>query len=305
CADDVLERMKIQNSVGKYDLLDFPKMTSSLHIIKIKSASGGPWGTFVLLRVTSSACKSEGLKVEMSLDSMRGTYGRCPPFLVAGLFVVCIILTFNCSEEQELCVQQRLSAEQRLKTMEEEMAQLRVQVDRERGELQKVKNSLSTQEEEVKKTKKQQEDIQKSASMCNTELTITKQTRLEIFKEYIIQLELVGYQWLQLLRSKKRAFHGIHSRLETLKIYEAKTALQAANKKPVILKKSQAEKSSTVPPQKPAADDGIAVGGNHGQEVVENEENNAGERDDDVNLEEGGGDNMVEGPEPRLEDNRV
>ena len=74
------------------------------------------------------------------------------------------------SEEQELCVQQRLSAEQRLKTMEEEMAPLRVQVEREREEIQKVKNSLSEQEEEVKRTKKLQEDIQKTANMCNTEL---------------------------------------------------------------------------------------------------------------------------------------
>jgi type VI protein secretion system component VasF len=39
--------------------------------------------------------KSRSEFPEMSLDNMRGVYGRCPPFLVAGLLVVCIILTFN------------------------------------------------------------------------------------------------------------------------------------------------------------------------------------------------------------------
>jgi Na+/melibiose symporter-like transporter len=31
----------------------------------------------------------------MSLDNMRGSYGRCPPFLVAALLGMCIILIFN------------------------------------------------------------------------------------------------------------------------------------------------------------------------------------------------------------------
>lgn len=39
--------------------------------------------------------KSRPQKLEMSLDSMRGSYGRSPPFLVAGLLVVCVLLTFN------------------------------------------------------------------------------------------------------------------------------------------------------------------------------------------------------------------
>lgn len=39
--------------------------------------------------------KSRPQKLEMSLDNMRGSYGRSPPFLVAGLLVVCVLLTFN------------------------------------------------------------------------------------------------------------------------------------------------------------------------------------------------------------------
>lgn len=39
--------------------------------------------------------KSRPQKLEMSLDSMRGSYGRSPPLLVAGLLVVCVLLTFN------------------------------------------------------------------------------------------------------------------------------------------------------------------------------------------------------------------
>jgi hypothetical protein len=31
----------------------------------------------------------------MGLETMRGGYGRCPPLLVGGLLVVCLILTCN------------------------------------------------------------------------------------------------------------------------------------------------------------------------------------------------------------------
>ncbi|PSN49325.1 hypothetical protein C0J52_04282 [Blattella germanica] len=332
----------------------------------------------------------------MSLDSMRGTYGRCPPFLVAGLLVVCIILTFNwwslssqnydlirqieelgeqlkiSSEEQELCVQQRLSTEQRLKAMEEEMAQLRIQEEREREELAKSRTSLLTQEEDAKKTKKLYDEIKKSANMCNTELeslnklgiskdSVIASLRLEN-KKYQTELEERNQELKQVQNdlsqgrgssaNQKREHQSYWpewngsslgrahpssgpsrccptpstvQRRQTLTLPDRKTIMTftciisfyvrlicvsdccMSRHTPICNVYNDNWCSyirSSVSPQKSAVgDEGIAIDGNHGQEA-ENEENNAGERGDDVNIEEGGGDNVLDDPAQHFDENR-
>ncbi|XP_069673394.1 protein GOLM2-like isoform X1 [Periplaneta americana] len=265
----------------------------------------------------------------MSLDSMRGSYGRCPPFLVAGLLVVCIILTFNwwslssqnydlikqleelgeqlkiSSEEQDLCVHQRLSVEGRVKTLEEEMAQLRVRLEQQRAENDDMKKVLETRDDELKEFKKEHDKEHKSATLCNTELDSLK--KLQVSMEGTIQtLKLEKSQFTSQLDEQKQEIQQLRQDLE-----QARAALDAAAskavKQPVF---SVPNKLSTAPSPKPV-DNGVSEGGDHekngAQELdkAENEENNAGERGDDPNAEEGAGDNGADDPVVHLEDNRM
>ncbi|XP_069673395.1 protein GOLM2-like isoform X2 [Periplaneta americana] len=187
----------------------------------------------------------------MSLDSMRGSYGRCPPFLVAGLLVVCIILTFNwwslssqnydlikqleelgeqlkiSSEEQDLCVHQRLSVEGRVKTLEEEMAQLRVRLEQQRAENDDMKKVLETRDDELKEFKKEHDKEHKSATLCNTELDSLK--KLQVSMEGTIQtLKLEKSQFTSQLDEQKQEIQQLRQDLE-----QARAALDAAASKAV------------------------------------------------------------------------
>ncbi|KDR13779.1 protein CASC4-like isoform X1 [Zootermopsis nevadensis] len=251
----------------------------------------------------------------MSLDNMRGSYGRCPPFLVAGLLVVCIILTFNwwslssqnydlirqieelgeqlkiSSEEQDLCVHQRLSVEGRVKVLEDEMAQVRVNFEQQRTDNDEMKKTLDTKDNELKDMKKQQDNDHKSANLCKTELESLK--KLEISKDgTITSLRLEKTQLTSQLDEIKQELQQMQGKLK-----EVQAALKTAskNKQP-----STPKRLPTDQPLKPA-DTGVAEGGDHErgggqeQEKAENEENNAGERGDEMNPEEGAGDNGPEG----------
>jgi chromosome segregation ATPase len=74
------------------------------------------------------------------------------------------------SEEQELCVHQRLSAEGRVKILEEEIAQVRVNLEQQRTDNDEMKKTMETKDEELREVKKQQDNSQKSANICKTEL---------------------------------------------------------------------------------------------------------------------------------------
>ncbi|PNF35517.1 hypothetical protein B7P43_G04102 [Cryptotermes secundus] len=188
-------------------------------------------------------------KLEMSLDNMRGSYGRCPPFLVAGLLVVCIILTFNwwslssqnydlikqieelgeqlkiSSEEQELCVHHRLSAEGRMKILDAEVAQVRVNLLQERTDNDEMKKTLETKDEELRKAKKEQENSQKSTNICKTELESIK--KLEITKDGTIEsLQLEKKQLLGQLNKQKEKIQSLEDELK-----QAQAALEEAFKK--------------------------------------------------------------------------
>lgn len=268
----------------------------------------------------------------MSLDNMRGSYGRCPPFLVAGLLVVCIILTFNwwslssqnydlikqieelgeqlkiSSEEQDLCVHQRLSVEGRVKVVEEEMAQVRVNLDQQRTDNDEMKKNLETKDDKLREMKKEQDNIHKSASLCKTELESLK--KLQISKEgTIASLRLEKDQFTAQLEGQKEELQRLQNELE-----QVRASLREASKNKQ-LDRTISKVSTAAAPPKPG-DTGMAVGGDHERdgaqelEKAENEENNAGERGDEVNPEEGAGDNGPEGPggeEPvlQMEHNQV
>jgi hypothetical protein len=77
---------------------------------------------------------------------------------------------FCSSEEQELCVHQRLSAEGRLKILEAEIAQVRVNLMQQRTDTDEMKKAMETKDEELREVKKEQDNSQKSANICKTEL---------------------------------------------------------------------------------------------------------------------------------------
>ncbi|GFG35205.1 hypothetical protein Cfor_01309 [Coptotermes formosanus] len=202
----------------------------------------------------------------MSLDNMRGSYGRCPPFLVAGLLVVCLILTFNwwslssqnydlikqleelgeqlkiSSDEQDLCVHQRLSAEGRVKVLEEEMAQVRVNLEQQRTDNDEMKKHMDTKDEKLREMKKEQDNIHKSASICKTELESLK--KLQISKDgTIASLRLEKDQFTAQLEGKKEELQKLQNELE-----QVRASLKEASKNKqlngVVLKGPTAGNSS-------------------------------------------------------------
>ncbi|XP_066996872.1 protein GOLM2 isoform X1 [Anabrus simplex] len=145
----------------------------------------------------------------MGLDSMRGSYyGRCPPFLVGALFLICLILTFNwwsssaqnydlikqlndlseqlkiSSEEQERCARQRSVFENQIKSSEEESAQLRVKLDQQRLDNEEYKKQLIAKDDEIKSALKSKDDCESSVTRCTTELESLK--KLGISKDGVI-----------------------------------------------------------------------------------------------------------------------
>lgn len=112
----------------------------------------------------------------MGIDSMRVGGGRCPPLLVGGLLVACLMLICNwwtlssenielvrqidelneqlkiSAEERDRCVTSRGSLEQRLKQAEDGMASLRVRL------------------EQHTDLKKKYDEMEDSISICKSEL---------------------------------------------------------------------------------------------------------------------------------------
>nr|CAD7266472.1 unnamed protein product [Timema shepardi]CAD7572552.1 unnamed protein product [Timema californicum] len=204
----------------------------------------------------------------MSFDSMRGNHGRCPPFIVGGLLVLCFILTFNwwslssqnydlikqieelgeqlkiSSEEQDLCVHQRLSIEGRIKNMDEEMTQLRVRLEQQRTDNDETKRQLTDKESEIKNTNKERDGIQESLVACNTELESLK--KLDISKDgTIASLRLEKDRFVSQLEERRQESLKLRAELET--VQEDLTHMKSGVSPNIIV----VPKSSTVPPLHP------------------------------------------------------
>jgi len=83
--------------------------------------------------------------------------------------------SFICSsEEQDLCVHQRLSVEGRVKGLEEEVAQMKVNLEQQRNDNDVMKKTLETKDEGLKEMRKEKEKDYKAANLCKTELVCLK-----------------------------------------------------------------------------------------------------------------------------------
>ncbi|KAG8228452.1 hypothetical protein J437_LFUL009103 [Ladona fulva] len=145
---------------------------------------------------------------EMGIEHMRGNYGRCPPFLFGGLVLVCLIITVNwwslstqnndlirqledlgekfkfSSDQREQCLQLRMVLDNRLKNTEEELAQVRVRLEKMKIEINKMKAEESRKDDELKSIQKNSEDFQNTASLCTSELESLK--KVDISKDATI-----------------------------------------------------------------------------------------------------------------------
>ncbi|XP_059487860.1 Golgi membrane protein 1-like isoform X2 [Neocloeon triangulifer] len=150
----------------------------------------------------------------MGFESMRGTHGRCPPLLVGGLLVVTFVLTCNwwssstqsiellkqldelaeqlrrCNEERDQSIQLRLSVEGRLKSTEEELAQLRVRLEQQDVNADDTRKSLQEKDVEIKTLQNDAEGAKSAAKLCKTELESLKkvsQSQEEVIKSLKIE----------------------------------------------------------------------------------------------------------------------
>lgn len=57
-----------------------------------------------------------------------------------------------------------------MKILEEEIAQVRVNLEQQRTDNDEMKKTMETKDEELREVKKQQDNSQKSANICKTEL---------------------------------------------------------------------------------------------------------------------------------------
>lgn len=57
-----------------------------------------------------------------------------------------------------------------MKILEEEIAQVRVNLEQQRTDNDEIKKTMETKDEELREVKKEKDNSQKSASICKTEL---------------------------------------------------------------------------------------------------------------------------------------
>lgn len=79
-------------------------------------------------------------------------------------------MTFSSNDEKDQSIQLRLSVEGRLKSTEEELAQLRVRLEQQDINADDTKKSLQEKDHEIKTLKKDLDNSKSSAKLCSTEL---------------------------------------------------------------------------------------------------------------------------------------
>ncbi|XP_063242656.1 protein GOLM2-like isoform X2 [Bacillus rossius redtenbacheri] len=199
-------------------------------------------------------------------DNMRGVHGRCPPFLVGGLLVLCFILAFNwwslsaqnnellrqveelsdqlkiSSEGQDMCVHQRVSAEARIKNLEDDTAQLQVRLEQLRADNDEANKRLLQKDSERQDVAKERDSVQRAADACATELDSLN--KLDVSKDATIaSLRLEKDAFVSQLEKRNKEISKLKSELEAAQS-------ELGNLKPrVALKSSQTPvlKSSPVP----------------------------------------------------------
>ncbi|XP_066996873.1 protein GOLM2 isoform X2 [Anabrus simplex] len=250
----------------------------------------------------------------MGLDSMRGSYyGRCPPFLVGALFLICLILTFNwwsssaqnydlikqlndlseqlkiSSEEQERCARQRSVFENQIKSSEEESAQLRVKLDQQRLDNEEYKKQLIAKDDEIKSALKSKDDCESSVTRCTTELESLK--KLGISKDGVIASLRIEKERLNSDVAKhKHAAQKLEEKLKQVQTERVNTKQNAnivvdspsPTKATEDVVRNQPLEPEYTPPEieNPEKDDDTAAERGDGGTNNNNDENNAAEKGD-------------------------
>ncbi|XP_071448428.1 myosin heavy chain, clone 203-like isoform X3 [Hetaerina americana] len=215
----------------------------------------------------------------MGIEQMRGNYGRYPPFLFGGLLLVCLISTVQwwslatqnndlirqledlgekfklSSDQRDECLQLRMILNNRLKNAEDELAQVKVRLEKMKIEMNNIKTQESQKDEELKTQMKSAGDAQNAAAMCGSELESLK--RLDLSKDVTIaSLRIEKDKYSSEVDKKEKEMSKLKSELEAVK--------QELN----VLKEDK---------QAPKAPISAA---NHGNQGGEQDDNHGGERED-------------------------
>ncbi|XP_071448419.1 myosin heavy chain, clone 203-like isoform X2 [Hetaerina americana] len=219
----------------------------------------------------------------MGIEQMRGNYGRYPPFLFGGLLLVCLISTVQwwslatqnndlirqledlgekfklSSDQRDECLQLRMILNNRLKNAEDELAQVKVRLEKMKIEMNNIKTQESQKDEELKTQMKSAGDAQNAAAMCGSELESLK--RLDLSKDVTIaSLRIEKDKYSSEVDKKEKEMSKLKSELEAVK--------QELN---VLKEDKQAPKAPIS-----AANHGTSLGNQGGEQ----DDNHGGERED-------------------------
>ncbi|XP_046398384.1 uncharacterized protein LOC124165125 isoform X3 [Ischnura elegans] len=216
----------------------------------------------------------------MGIEQMRGNYGRYPPFLFGGLLLVCLISTVQwwslatqnndlirqledlgekfklSSDQREQCLQLRMVLDNRLKNTEDELAQVKVRLEKMKVEVNNMKTQESQKDVELKTQMKNAGDAQNAAAMCGSELESLK--KLDIAKDgTIASLKIEKDKYSSKVDEKDQEISKLKSELDAVKV--KLSSLKEEKLTPKAL-------ASSV--------------NNAGEQGAEQDDNHGGERDD-------------------------
>ncbi|XP_046398385.1 uncharacterized protein LOC124165125 isoform X4 [Ischnura elegans] len=215
----------------------------------------------------------------MGIEQMRGNYGRYPPFLFGGLLLVCLISTVQwwslatqnndlirqledlgekfklSSDQREQCLQLRMVLDNRLKNTEDELAQVKVRLEKMKVEVNNMKTQESQKDVELKTQMKNAGDAQNAAAMCGSELESLK--KLDIAKDgTIASLKIEKDKYSSKVDEKDQEISKLKSELDAVKV------------------KLSSLKEEKLTPK------ALASSVNNGEQGAEQDDNHGGERDD-------------------------
>ncbi|XP_046398382.1 uncharacterized protein LOC124165125 isoform X1 [Ischnura elegans] len=267
----------------------------------------------------------------MGIEQMRGNYGRYPPFLFGGLLLVCLISTVQwwslatqnndlirqledlgekfklSSDQREQCLQLRMVLDNRLKNTEDELAQVKVRLEKMKVEVNNMKTQESQKDVELKTQMKNAGDAQNAAAMCGSELESLK--KLDIAKDgTIASLKIEKDKYSSKVDEKDQEISKLKSELDAVKVKlsslkeEKLTPKALASSVNNVQRRSQLEREPLVdvhvkglegmlfhegsiivldPPNAPRPSPRFSV--SHlqaGEQGAEQDDNHGGERDD-------------------------
>ncbi|XP_071448412.1 myosin heavy chain, clone 203-like isoform X1 [Hetaerina americana] len=265
----------------------------------------------------------------MGIEQMRGNYGRYPPFLFGGLLLVCLISTVQwwslatqnndlirqledlgekfklSSDQRDECLQLRMILNNRLKNAEDELAQVKVRLEKMKIEMNNIKTQESQKDEELKTQMKSAGDAQNAAAMCGSELESLK--RLDLSKDVTIaSLRIEKDKYSSEVDKKEKEMSKLKSELEAVKqelnvLKEDKQAPKAPISAANHVQRSQLKKQPLVevrskgmegmlfhdgsvivfdPPNAPRPSPRFSVTYLKGNQGGEQDDNHGGERED-------------------------